>query len=63
MQKRSQKFLVMKLKVFEGETCGGFFGGNIFLIVFPWKNSLKICHHVFTTFLTVKFAVSKKFVT
>ena len=29
--------MVMKYAVFEGETCGGFFGGNLFLTSSPGK--------------------------
>ena len=31
----------MKFEVFEGETCGGFYGGNIFLSFLPGKLVLK----------------------
>ena len=40
VQKRPQKHMVMKFDVFEGEVCGGFFGGKLFLAISPRKNSL-----------------------
>ena len=55
--------MVMKLKVFEGEVRGGFFGGKFFLSIFPKENRLKICHQNFTTFFTLKFPITKQFVT
>ena len=49
------------LKVSEGETCGGFFGGNHFLSSSAKKKySLEICHQIFTTFFTLRFAISKE---
>ena len=49
VQKRSQKYMVMKFDVFEGEVCGGkIFCGNIFLSIFPRKIFLKLSpklHH------------------
>ena len=35
VRQRSQKYMVMKFEVFEGEVCGGFVGGKIFLSIFP----------------------------
>ena len=52
--------MVMKFEVFEGEVCGGFFGGKFFLSIFPRKNSLEICHRNFTTFFTLKFRMTKE---
>ena len=31
-----------ELEVFEGQTCGGFVGGNLSLSIFNWVNRLKI---------------------
>ena len=62
MQKRSQKCMVMKFEVSEGEVCGGFFGGNIILSIFPKKNSLQFCHQyspILTTFFTLKLTITK----
>ena len=41
VQKRSQKFTVMKFEVFQGETYGGFIGGNLFLSFALGKIDLK----------------------
>ena len=60
VQKRSQKFTVMSFEVFEGEPCGGFFCGNLFVTIFPRKNSLNISSQNITTFFTLKFAISKE---
>ena len=57
VQRWSQKCMVMKFEVFEGETCIGLFGGSLFLSIFARKTSLE--HHYFTTFFTLKFAMGK----
>ena len=40
VQKRSQKFMVMKSEVFENEICGGFFGVKISCQLSPRKSVL-----------------------
>ena len=50
MPKRSQKFMVINFDVFEGETCGGFFCGNLISDNIPQEKLVKkivpIFHHV-----------------
>ena len=58
VHKQSQKFIVIKFEVFEGETCDGLLGGNIFLSILARSNSLEICHQNLTTFFTLKFTIS-----
>ena len=61
VQKRSQKYMVIKLKFLRERYVVDFVGGKIYLSTFfPRKKSLKICHQNFTTFFTLKFTITKE---
>ena len=51
--------MVMKFEFFEDETCGGFF--EFFACQFsPAEIVFSVCHQIFMTFFTLKFAISKE---